>query len=177
VGIDRQLRAAGIRVVQLPYAEKLDDVGPNLRQLSQSLGADAAGKKIADDFVARLAALPVQSRAPTALYMTPGNVTAGADTFVGQMITAAGFRPYSVRSGWPSLPLEALQIDRPAMVVRGFFDSKLHKQDAWSISRHAALNAAIAKVPTVDVPGGWVACGNHLSIFAIEKMAQARSAL
>ncbi len=176
--MDRQLRAAGVRVVQLGYAQSLADVAPNLRktaaQLNDVLPVSERGATLAAAFDAQLAALPVYDSAPRMLYLTPGNVTAGADSFVGQMILAAGFRPYSDRTGWPSLPLEEMQIDPPAFVTRGFFDSAKHKQDAWSLSRHPALTKAIQGSTLVDIPGGWLACGNHLSMNAILAMAQAR---
>jgi iron complex transport system substrate-binding protein len=172
--MDRQLRAAGVRVVQLDYTQALADVAPALRKTATALAAEPRGDALAADFEKRLSAHTKPRHVARMLYITPGNVTAGTDTFIGQMMAAAGYRAYSDRAGWPTLPLEAMQARPPTFVLRGFFDSAKHRQDAWSLSRHPALTKAIAKAKIIDVPGGWVACGNHLSILAIEKMAAAR---
>jgi iron complex transport system substrate-binding protein len=174
IGIENRLKAAGVRVVQLGYASTLTDVVPQLNETAAALGVPEKGKAIADDFEARIAAIPHYDSAPRLLYITPGNVTTGPDSFVGQMISAVGFRTYSDRNGWPNLPLEEMQVEPPLFVARAFFDSSMHRQDAWSLSRHKALSRATKNSVSIDLPGGWVACGNHLSIFAIEAMAKAR---
>ncbi len=176
--MDRQLRVAGVQVVQLGYAQSLSDVAPNLRKAASELSAVLPkpdhGENLARAFETQLAALPTYDSAPRMLYLTPGNVTAGSDSFVGQMILSAGFRPYSDRTGWPSLPLEEMQVDPPAFVARGFFDSNKHQQDAWSLARHPALAKSLKGSISIDLAGGWLACGNHLSMNAISAMAKAR---
>jgi iron complex transport system substrate-binding protein len=177
-GIDRQLSALGVRVIQLEPAFTLGAVPGELTRVGRLLDADAQAHRIAARFRRDLAqhAAPTSAAQPrpTLLYMTPGDVTTGPDGFVGEIIRYAGFRSVRRENGWGSLPLETLVREPPDAVLRAFFDSPRYRQDRWSSSAHPRLKAAIADVPTATVPGGSLGCGNWLAGAAVRELASLR---
>ena len=175
-GIDRQLRALGITVVQLGAISRLDEVPAELRRVGTELRAYPRAKLLADRFSSAVANSRQRGgRArPTLLYMTPGDVTTGRDSFVGDLITAAGFQSVRAAPGWGSIPLEAMVRRPPDAVLRAFFDNARHRQDRWSSSLHPRLQQVAAAVPAIDVPGSSLACGNWLAGDALHRLAQLR---
>lgn len=172
---DRQLRAMGIKVVQLGYAGTLADVRADVLRVGSELGADAQARALIGGFDAELAATgKPPSPTQTALYLTPGDVTTGPGSLVAEVIDAAGFSPYRKTPGWGSLPLEAMVRQPPDVVFRAFFDSSRYRQDRWSSARHPVVAQASRSATDVEVPGSWLACGNWLTGHAVAKLAEAR---
>ncbi|MEQ1687786.1 MAG: ABC transporter substrate-binding protein [Sphingopyxis sp.] len=170
------LAHAGVRVYTLPYVASLDGVDAAMASSGRALGAEreaAARLAVWRASLARARARASMRNGDTALYLTPGDVTSGPDSFVAQIIGAAGYASYDTRPGWNRLPLEAIAVRPPSIVVRAFFDSKANEQDRWSSARHWALSRALAGRPSVDIPGGEVACGNWLSGRALDRLIRA----
>lgn len=173
--LDRQLTAMGIKVVQLGFPNSLAEVRGTIAQAGHDLDATRSADKLVADLDARIAAVkPVASHRPTALYVTPGDVTTGPGSLVADVMTAAGTRPYRQQAGWGSLPLEEMVRRPPDIVFRAFFDSSRYRQDHWAASRHPVALAATRQALDVEVPGGWLACGNWLTGKAITKLAMTR---
>jgi iron complex transport system substrate-binding protein len=173
--LTRQLEAMGIKVIQLGYAATLDDVRTDVRRVGGELGARGAAETLIARFDAEVAAArPLSRDRPTALYVTPGDVTTGPGSLVADVIGAAGFRPYRSAPGWGSLPLEAMVRRPPDAVFRAFFDSTRYRQDRWSSSRHPAVDHAAREAKDVEVPGAWLSCGNWLTGHAVAALAKAR---
>lgn len=173
--LTRQLEAMGIRVVQLGYAATLDDVRADVRRVGDELRArDTAAELIARFDADVVSARPLPRDRPTALYVTPGDVTAGPGSLVAEVIGAAGFRPYRSAPGWGSLPLEEMVRRPPDVVFRAFFDSSRYRQDRWSSSRHPVVAYAAREARDVEVPGAWLSCGNWLTGHAVAALAKAR---
>lgn len=175
-GIDRQLSALGITVVQLGYTARLADVAPELARVGTALDAGPRATALADSFRATLAAISAQAETnrPTLLYITPGDVTTGGDGFVGDVIRAAGFRSVRTQPGWGSLPIEAMVRRPPGAVLRAFFDSERYRQDRWASSAHPALRRVVADAPVATVPGSTLACGNWLAGDALRALTTLR---
>lgn len=178
-GIDRQLAALGITVVQLNFATKLADIAPELQRVGVALDAEPHAARLRQDFLAKVVAAQktAPNRPPSLLYITPGDVTTGPDSFVGEVIRAAGF--YSIRKapGWGSLPLEAMVRRPPDAVLRAFFDSPRYRQDRWSSSAHPRLQQLLADVPAATVPGSALGCGNWLAGDAIAALSKLRQSI
>ena len=175
-GIDRQLSALGITVVQLNYVAKLDDIPSEIRRIGLELNAKPRAARLADGFAATLAdnRRPATAQAPTLLYATPGDVTTGRDSLVGDLISIAGFQSVREAPGWGTLPIEAMVRRPPDAMLRAFFDSRRYQQDRWSSSAHPRLRHLTAKVPTATVPGSALACGNWLAGDALQQLADLR---
>ncbi len=171
---DTVMARAGVRVVTLPYAASLSDIGPSIGTTATMLGQEARGHGLRaawDAALRRAHALP--RRNLRALYMTPGDVTSGPDSLIMAMAAAAGLKPYVTRAGWHPLPVEALQYRAPDIVLRGFFDSPAYQQDRWAASRHAGAKQALRRAISVDIPGYALACGNWTATDALNAMADA----
>ncbi len=169
------IERAGVPVFTLPYAATLEDVDDVMEAAGERLGAQAMTSRRRRALAGALAA--ARNSAPsggTALYVTPGDVTTGPGSLIAELVGVAGYRPYEDKPGWHRLPVERLLADPPDLVVRGFFETSAHRQDDWTSSSHAALRRAVANVPTVEVPGSELSCGNWLIGQAVERIATAR---
>lgn len=178
-GIDRQLAALGIKVVQLQPANALAEVPAELARVGAELdAAPQAAARIAAFNVAVTRSRAVSQADPlTLLYTTPGDVTTGNDGFVGDIIRTTGFQSVRNASGWGSLPLETMVRRPPDAVLRAFFDSPRYQQDRWSSSAHPRLRQLTRAVPTLTVPGSALACGNWLAGDAVTALARLRQDL
>jgi iron complex transport system substrate-binding protein len=180
-GIDRHLQRLGITLVQLNFSGSPADVPGETRRVARALRAEARGETLAREFEAALASARRERVAGAPLrrllYMTPGDVTTGSDSFVGQIITASGFASVRTASGWGSLPVEAMVRHPPDAVLRAFFDSARYRQDRWSAAAHPRLREIAGKLPSVDVPGSALACGNWLAGEALRDLVQLRQQL
>ncbi|MBN8844730.1 MAG: ABC transporter substrate-binding protein [Sphingomonadales bacterium] len=173
--LDRQLKAVGIRVVQIGFPQTLADVRSDVLRVGDELGADERAKRLVAGFDAELAVARRQpSGRGTALYVTPGDVTTGPGGLVAEVISVAGYRPYRTEPGWGTLPLEQMVHKAPDVVFRAFFDSARYQQDYWTSSRHPVVARASADALDVEVPGAWISCGNWLTGHAVAKLAAAK---
>lgn len=172
--LEAALRRAGVAVYTLPYVASPNDVVAAMTSSGRALGAErAATARVAEWRASLMRAQSLPRGYSTALYLTPGDVTSGPDSFVARLIGVAGYASYDGRSGWNRLPLETITARPPALVVRAFFDSKANRQDHWSSSSHAVLRRALAGRRSVTIPGGEVACGNWLSSRALDRLVKA----
>jgi iron complex transport system substrate-binding protein len=173
------MRDAGVPVYTLPYSDSLASIRVGILSAGDALDArDAAGRHVAAyDASLAISAAPTGAQQPTALYITPGAVTTGPGSLIAEMMTHVGLSSYETRPGWHSLPLERMAVERPALIIRGFFESSSHQQDRWSPSGHSVARAALGQVPSVTIAGSQIACGNWLVGDALRSMAQARKRL
>ena len=165
---------AGVAVLQLPFTETLADVRAASLSVASALGEPAKGRAIATEWDRRHAALPSPRRRVSALYLTPGGVTSGRDTLVGEMMTAAGLTNTAPAPGWSPLPLERLAGRQPDLVVAGVFDGSASGVDRWSAARHPVSARLLASRPVVALPGAMTACGGWFVMDGVEAMARAR---
>lgn len=176
--LDRQLTKMGIRIVQLGYPATLDAARADVLRVGSELGAKAKARALVAGLDAKLAAArSTADEAPTALYVTPGDVTTGPGSLVAEVIGAAGFQTYRQQPGWGSLPIEAMVRRPPDVVFRAFFDSPRYQQDHWTASRHPVVERAARDAVEVEVPGAWLACGNWLTGDAVAALAKAKRQL
>ncbi|MEY4269001.1 MAG: hypothetical protein RLZZ58_217 [Pseudomonadota bacterium] len=167
-----QLRRHGITVVDLGYAATLADARRELLSAGDALGSAAVAARLAARMDGQLAAARDGHPRGSLLYITPGDVTTGPDSFVADIMRSAGYASYRTQPGWGSLPLEALTRTAPSHVLRAFYDSPAYRQDHWSTAAHPALARALKGVPETQVPGAWVACGNWLGGNAVAALAR-----
>ena len=172
----------GYPVHDLGFAQDFDDIRDTVRRTAQALGQRERGEALVADMDAALArAADGPAGRPAALYVTPGGVTAGAGTLIHEMLTAAGFENVAARdggAGWRELPLEALVLDPPELIVTGFFDQPVNQVDNWTSTRHPVLRAQLAQTPTVHLEGAYLGCGAwFMADAALEARRQADALL
>ncbi len=171
--MEAALKAAGVRVFTLPYADDLAAVRSGILASGEALGAEGKAAERVTALDATLSAARTSTHAPrgTALYVTPGAVTTGPGSLVAAVMAAAGYSSYEQRPGWHSLPIERLIARQPSVVLRSFYESAAHRQDRWSPAGHSALARALGHTPSVTVPGSDLACGNWLVGHAVARLA------
>ncbi len=172
-----RLERFGVKVVTLDYASDFDGVKRNIEVASSAIGRAAAGRALISDIDRRLDALAARGSAGvTALYVTPGGVTAGKATMIDAILTAAGVGNEAASKGlsyWPPLSAEAVVADPPEFIVAGFFSSRAEKINHWSASRHPALRAILADRPGVAPPADLLGCPGPQSVDAAEMIRDA----
>ncbi len=180
-----RLERLGVRVVTLDYAADFDGVKRNIKTAAAAsrpiaaaaIGREAAGRALVADIDKRLAALAALAPSGvTALYVTPGGVTAGKATMIDAILSAAGVRNSAAEAGlsyWPALSAEAIVADPPAFVVAGFFASNAERINHWSAARHPALQRILQRTPGVAPPADVLSCPGSQSVDAAEMIRDA----
>ena len=173
-GITALLERFNVPVLQVGYAQSLDDVRRNILHMSAGLNNPQAGRVLVDQMDERMQAVvathAANPLAPRALYMTPAGVTSGPNTLVHDMLRAAGYVNYQEKPGWQGLPLERLVFDSPDVVAMAFFETLTDHLDAWSAMWHPIARRQLQKVATVPLQGAWTACGGWFLVDAIESL-------
>ncbi|HEX5789156.1 MAG TPA: ABC transporter substrate-binding protein [Woeseiaceae bacterium] len=169
---------AGIPVVQVPYAETLDDVRAAVRAVADGLGVPVRGAAVVAEMQARLNAVAgavddVRSR-PAALYLTAGGAAGGPGTLIDEVLAAAGYANYESRPGWHMLSLERLVRAEPDVVVASFFEGATGMTAYWSAVRHPVARRRLEDRPVIALPGALTACGAWFVADAVEILAGAR---
>ncbi len=106
-----------------------------------------------------------------AAYFAPGGITAGADTFVNDIIKMAGLASVAEEfglTGWQTLPLENLIQNPPDIIIGSFFNQKNIHVSNWSLTRHNRIRQMIDNIPTIMVPGRYLSCNGIFSVDAAE---------
>ncbi|MDZ7626983.1 MAG: ABC transporter substrate-binding protein [Parvularculaceae bacterium] len=175
-----RLDRLGITVVTLDYASDFDGVKRNVRTAAAAIGRDVAGEALIAGLEQRLGALAAMGKAGvTALYVTPGGVTAGKETMIDSILAAAGVENRTAAAGlsyWPPLSAEAIVADPPAFVVAGFFASNAERINHWSAARHPALIRILKDTPGVAPPADVLSCPGPQSVDAAEMIRKAADA-
>lgn len=159
----------GIRTVQIGYAEDVAGAASLLREVAAALGQEARAGEI-------LARLPPPSPPgpETALYVTPGGVSAGAGTMIDSIMGHAGLSNANTATGWTSLPLERLVLQPPTLMLAAFFGFDDDATDRWSVSRHPVMQRLMAGADVIHMDEARVSCGGW---FVAEEAADIAAAL
>ena len=166
----------GFKLLKTKFGSAPEIVLENVQTVGTALGRIEAADVMASEFTSRLEALKVSSRSSLKIaYVTPSGFTSGAGTFVDGIIELAGFQSYAISKnykGWLLLPLEDLIMDTPDMFVTSFFDTNLRNQSNWSLSRHNRLLEMMEQIPTVHLPGSYLACNGLFLVDAAEAIRE-----
>ena len=171
---ERFFARAGIPVLNIGWAGEVGAIKTVTQTVSAGLGEPERGQALVANIDARLAAIRKHPNAPEILYMTPTGITAGQNTFVGNLINEAGLTNFETRPGWHALPLERLASEQPDLVGASFFDSANLSHNIWSAARHPIARAQIDTKPAIELPGAWTACGAWFALDAVEALAGAK---
>ncbi|MFN4225787.1 MAG: ABC transporter substrate-binding protein [Hyphomonas sp.] len=158
----------GIRTVQIGYAGDIEGTARVLREVAAAIGQPARAEEI-------IAAMPPPRPASgqKALYVTPGGVSAGQETIIGEMMARAGLANANGGKGWTSLPLEGLVLRPPELVLAAFFGFDDDATDRWSVSRHPVMQRLMTAAQVVDLDEARVSCGGWFIADEAEAVARA----
>lgn len=167
-----RLERLGVKVVTLDYASDFAGVRRNIGAAARAMAREAEGAALIGVLDARLGALAARGRSGvTALYVTPGGVTAGQETMIDAVFSAAGVGNSAAEGGlsyWPPLSAEAVIAEPPAFIVAGFFSSNAERVNHWSAARHPALMRVLRATPGVSPPADLLSCPGPQSVDAAE---------
>lgn len=167
-----RLERLGARVVTLDYAADFVGVKRNIETAAAALERESEGALLIQEVNARLDALAARGPSGvTALYVTPGGVTAGRETMIDAILSAAGVGNSAAEEGlsyWPPLSAEAVIADPPAFIVAGFFSSNAERVNHWSAARHPALSEILRGTPGITPPADVLSCPGPQSVDAAE---------
>lgn len=172
-----RLERLGVKVVSLDYAADFDAVKTNVMLAADAMGRHDRGAALVASIDRRLLAL--KARGPTsisALYVTPGGVTAGKGTIIDAIFAAAGIGNVTSEKGlsfWPPLSAELLIADPPEFMVTGFFAANSERINHWSMARHPALARTLKATPRVDLAADALSCPGWFSLDAAEAIRNA----
>jgi iron complex transport system substrate-binding protein len=154
----QRLEGRGVAVVTLDEAAGFDDVRRNIRRVAAALGRIREGEALIADMDRRLAEASGAWKGASALYLTPGGVTAGPGTLVDAVLRAAGMRNLETRPGYRTVSLESLALAPPPKVVLGFFDTFQLAGDSWGAGRHRTLKGLARERAVASLPGALLGC-------------------
>ncbi|PKP82394.1 MAG: iron ABC transporter substrate-binding protein [Alphaproteobacteria bacterium HGW-Alphaproteobacteria-18] len=144
----------GIQAVQIGYAADVDGTGGLLRDVAAAIGQEARAEEILS---AR--PRPASPAGQSALYVTPGGVSAGKETMIDSIMSHAGLENANRGTGWTSLPLESLVMEPPALMLAAFFGFDDDATDRWSVSRHPVMQRLMAEAQVIYMDESRVTCG------------------
>lgn len=167
----RFFESAGVPVVQVPYANTVDEIRTTIAFVAAELGVAEEGARIIGEMDARLRRIRDGAERRSVLYMTPSGVTSGPNTLVHDMLLAAGLENFEPRPGWRTIPLERLAYEQPDIIAAAFFSVDTNHPAMWSPMRHPVARRQLHDRPTVMLDGAWTACGGWFLLDAIEALA------
>ena len=179
-GATAYLERFSTNIAQVLFGTDLEIAAVNLDSIGASLEESKKAQKLVKEMEGRLvrmrALLEPESDLPRALYVTPGGLTTGTDTFVHEAMIAAGVINMAAddgQRGWREINLEAIALDPPDLVIAAFFDLRSAQVNYWSIARHKFLREVIEKTPTVVLPAAQLACSAWFFMDAVESIYEA----
>jgi iron complex transport system substrate-binding protein len=147
-GHDRQRIAAGlgIRTLDLPYPQGLDDVMASVRSVAHALGRDAVGEAL----VGRLASLrrSAPQRQADTLYVTGGGLSVGATGLAADWMSLAGLRQRALRGD--RVTLEQLLVAPPAVLLRSNYRQRQYSSQQRWLAHPLARRARAGRVLETD---------------------------
>ena len=170
------LDEAGIRIVSAHTGMKTDHVFKNVEAFSKAFHREEAGAAFIRTYKSRLKKLQqVRTNGLRAVYISAGGTTAGPGTFGDEVIKLAGFSNAVADlgvKGWRTLPLEALVLNPPDLIIGAFFDSTSVHRSNWGLLRHPVVKRMFHDVPTILVPGRLLACRAFTFVDAAEYIVE-----
>ena len=162
---------SGVPVLQVPFANNIDEIRANTLLMAEGLGAAASGQAVVADMDRRLATIDDQQESRSTLYMTPHGATSGTHTLLHEMLLAANLDNFEQRPGWHTIPLERLAQSQPELVAAAFFKEGSAHPAMWSSMRHPVAQRQVSEQPAVMLQGAWTSCGGWFLVDAIEALA------
>ncbi|WP_242469335.1 ABC transporter substrate-binding protein [Rhabdochromatium marinum] len=174
------LARQGIEIVEMPYPGDWEDALKSARELGARIGRADRARQVTAAADARMTvmasllsasqqrqdrpadkATATQPKRQRALYLRPNGGTAGAGTYVDDLIQRLGLINLASEQGvrsWGQFPLERLILAPPELFLLGYFDRDQPIQ-ASGVARHPLLRDLLNKTPSIGLPANGWGCG------------------
>jgi iron complex transport system substrate-binding protein len=162
-----------IEILEVPYPSDWDDALATARDIAARIGRAEQGAALAEAASRRMRTLADGLPALRVLYLRPGGGSAGAGTYVDDVLTRLGLRNLAAEQGhrgWSAYPLERIVAEPPEVFLLGFFDVE-QPLSASSYARHPLLRELLARTPAISVPSRLWGCGGLELVGAAEAIA------
>lgn len=143
----------GIKTHEIGFAESVSGAFDLTRAAGAAFGHPEAAERV---IAAMPPARPLSEK--SALYLTPGGVTAGPGSMVSDLMGRAGLRNAETKPGWTSYSLEDLVRAPPQIILAAFFDFDTDRRDVWSPARHSVLRQILSDAIVIRVDESRVSC-------------------
>lgn len=164
------LERRGVRVIGIDDATDFEGVRRNVVKVADGLGRPEAGRALLARMDAELRAADGAWRGRDALYITPGAYTTGPGSLIDALLRAAGVRNLARAPSFHPAPLEALILNPPAALVRGFFDTARFSR--WQLGSHSALGRLARGRPAADLSGAYLGCPGWFAAEGARRLAE-----
>ena len=155
-------------------ATDFNGIRANIRSVAQALDAHDRGEALIERMDARLLqAAPKTAARPTALYLTPGGFTAGKETLVDAIFSAAGFRNAADKPYFNPVSVERVALFPPVRFVLGFFDQA--RGDWRGPGRHPVVRKAAQGRVAARLPAAALTCPAWFAADAAAMLAEGGS--
>lgn len=136
----------GIPVIDLPFAQSIDDVEESIRRLAQALGRPQAGAALLGRIAALRRGRPAWSR--DTIWLGGGGRTVAAQGLEAQWMALAGLRQRAIRGDRVSL--EELLVRPPQVLLRSDYRQGQYSAAQRWMSHPAARRARIGRTLATD---------------------------
>lgn len=170
-----RLDRGGAKVVTLSDATDFNGVRANIRAAAKALDAPERGEALVARMDARLQRAAPRSPGPRpgALYLTAGGFTAGTNTLVGAILTAAGFANLAPTPFFGPVSVERIALRPPARFVLGFFDQA--RGDWRGPGRHPVVRGAARGRVAARLPAAALTCPAWFAADAAARLGAGRT--
>ncbi|WP_144004748.1 iron ABC transporter substrate-binding protein [Asticcacaulis excentricus] len=166
----KQAQAHGIKIIQINDVSTFSEAGPEVEKVAAQLGVAHAGAGEAQSMAAALARVSVPQHPRNVLYYTPSGFSAGASTWVGQIIDATGHRLVASQPYFYYLSPEMFLNEKADVYALGFYD------DAYAMrrapGRHPLVRGRIERAAHVTIPSPMLACSAWYVAFGLPELAE-----
>jgi iron complex transport system substrate-binding protein len=178
----RLLARRGIEIVEIPYPGGWEDARKSARELGARISRADQARQVTAAADARMTALAERIKATAtqpepqrALYLRPNGGTAGAGTYIDDLIERLGLINLASMKGirgWGQLPLERIVLAPPELFLLGYFNQEQPIQ-ASGVARHPLLRDLLNKTPSIGLPANGWGCGGLELLKAAEIISAA----
>jgi iron complex transport system substrate-binding protein len=169
------LRRLGVEVVQLPVADRLEEVPDRVAEMGALLGREAEAAALIRRFETDLARLAGAPEGPRAAFFYPNGYTLGTDALGHEVLSHAGFTHIVDELGRDAsgrVALELLLLAAPDLVIStGAYPGASRSEEVLS---HPVLRMLTAARMTSGPD--WV-CGTPRVVDALADLARTRTAI
>lgn len=144
----------GIRTVQIGYASDLPGALDVTRSVAEQIGQSDKLDALLEGWPE-----PAVKSERSALYVTPGGISAGNGTMIDSIMDYAGLENANQGTGWTGLPLEGLVLSPPSLMLTAFFNFDDDATDRWSLSRHPVMQRLLSEADVIAMNEARVSCG------------------
>jgi len=174
-GYAELLDGRGVQITPLPYPVDWDTALQTARTTAALIDRAAQGAALVAAAERRMLSLAERTSPYRVLYLRPNGGSAGAGTYVDDLLRRLGLRNLATEQGlrgWGRFPLEQLVADPPDLFLLGYFD-QTQPLSKSGYARHPLLRDMLARTPSVAVPAGGWGCGG-LELVEIAELIVAR---